>query len=193
MNIIKSGAEFDDVVFADIKPNEPAGNGFADLIITDSSEKPWLVIETKMLYKGEVKEQFDPYSPTVIRQAAKYAIDKGTPYFATTNGEDFVLFKTFEKFVPLGEREQRHYNLSTINLENFSKQLLHDLVKIERGVEKWSDVDNAFVARLKTLHNFIMPPYLDALNKIIDKNKDFSQNYSAWLKEASCNKSKSVK
>jgi hypothetical protein len=95
--------------------------------------------------------------------------------------------------VPLGEREQRHYNLSTINLENFSKQLLHDLVKIERGVEKWSDVDNAFVARLKTLHNFIMPPYLDALNKIIDKNKDFSQNYSAWLKEASCNKSKSVK
>lgn len=185
--VIKRNPCFDDVEFREAEINYPVNisgrNLEADIVIFDKNNRCWLVIETKRLVEGGYNEKFDPYSPTVIQQAAQYAIGLGAPFFATCNGEVLVLFETFKEFVPLPQRKQKSYYLRKFIPEEFAETLLQDLVNLKKGVTKWPPLDETFVARLKTLHQFISTPILESLKRILETDSKFRKIYSEWLEE----------
>ncbi|MFH8080467.1 MAG: N-6 DNA methylase, partial [Candidatus Aenigmatarchaeota archaeon] len=185
--IIKRSPRFDDIEFKEAEINYPVNvsgrNLEADIVIFDKNNRCWLVIETKRLVEGGYNEKFDPYSPTVIQQAAQYAIGLGAPFFATCNGEVLVLFETFKEFVPLPQRKQKSYYLRKFIPEEFAETLLQDLVNLKKGITKWPPLDETFVARLKTLHQFISGPILESLKRILETDSKFRKIYSEWLEE----------
>lgn len=179
-NALDKKDTYDGIRFTDVKPEHrtPSG-GKADIAIF-ADGKIWLVVEAKRLLDGRYIRQFDPYSPEVIKQAMGYAIELGAPYFATYNKNVLVLFKTYERFVPLPQRRQRHYDVKGLDLEVFSHQLLQDLINIDKEVIRWDADDIAFIERLHTFHNFIMPFVFESLKKAL-KDKKFAEEYKRWL------------
>ena len=137
------------------------GIGRGDLVVFDKSGKPWLVIETKSSLKTN-----DPLNPKVIDQAMRYANWLGTYYFATCDGRAFVLFDNKEK---------------EISLEAFAEKLLFDIVNLEQGIKKWSPPDEAFVARLKLLHERLVPLFARSIKEGMKKDLKFRKEYKEWL------------
>ena len=154
----------------------------ADIVVFDSSNRPWLVIEAKRNVAGEnYTRNFDPYSPKVVRQAYDYANQIGAPFFATYNGDMLVLFQTYEEFKPLLERKSKSYRVKDLSL--FAAELLKDVTSLKSGKEKWDELDDAFVSRAKHFHDRVTPPYLIALRKELKQNSRFSAAYSRWAEE----------
>ena len=130
-NVIEKKFSFDDIEFVDVKFEAPNIDGRPDLVIY-AVEKgrarafPLLVIETKRKVPY-LQRRFDPFSRDVIAQAERYATWLGAPYFATCNGELFVVFETFKEGVPLPERRLRHYKVSWPIDENFARFVLEEI------------------------------------------------------------------
>jgi len=185
--VIKRVPRFDGVQFKEVEMGYPVKTDgttkYADLAIFDKENKCWLVIETKRLTESGSLERFDPCSPSVIRQAAEYAINLGAPFFATCNGETLVIFETFKEFVPLPQRKQKSYYLRKFIPEDFAETLLQDLVQLKLGISKWPPLDEIFVARLKTFHQFIASPILESLKKMLEKDSKFEKKYKNWIDE----------
>lgn len=154
--------------------------GIPDLVIRDESNRPWLVIETKRVDRPSTN--IDPFSMTVIKQALSYAIDIGAPYFATCNRDILVLFKTFDKFKPITQREIKYYNLKSEDLKIFVKELLYDISNLQIGKATWSPPEEVLIGRFRALHELISP-ILEI--SIIDTLKDniFEKQYSRWLED----------
>lgn len=154
------------------------GIGRGDLVVFDKSGKPWLVIETKSSLKTN-----DPLNPKVIDQAMRYANWLGTYYFATCDGRAFVLFDNKEKGVSFWERKRVPlYDLTKeISLEAFAEKLLFDIVNLEQGIKKWSPPDEAFVARLKLLHERLVPLFARSIKEGMKKDLKFRKEYKEWL------------
>ncbi|MEM3874694.1 MAG: N-6 DNA methylase [Candidatus Bathyarchaeia archaeon] len=140
---------------------------------------PLLVIETKRKVPF-IDRKFDPYSIDVIRQASGYAMELGAPYFATCNGEVFVLFDTFTAGVPLPQRRLKHYKVSFD--EEFAKMLLEEVCRFRIGVGRWLELDDVFLQRLRTFHNFITPYILESLNQLLREDLKFKEEYIRWLR-----------
>lgn len=102
--------------------------GYADLVLFDTSNEPVLVIEAKRPDDEEARRETDPYAPSVIRQAFDYAAELGAPYFATYNGERFVLFRTFEEGRQLLQRSTKSYEVSSV--EKFAVTMLDEIARI---------------------------------------------------------------
>jgi len=170
--------------FTKVSPQYPVDGGFADLVVfakEDGIEKPIFVIETKRKTKEGVQYRFDPYSPKVIDQAAFYAMKIGAEYFATTNGEMFVSFKTFKTGVPLPERRVKPYKIQMRITNEVVKSILEDLTKLHFEVERWLPLDEVFVNRLQYFHSFIQPHVKRSLDyKLLDL--DFKKRYEDWVK-----------
>lgn len=183
MNIIDKGFSFGEIRFVDVKFEEPNIDGFPDLVVY-ASEKgkrpiPILVIETKrkVPYRSV---RFDPWDKNVIAQAERYATWLGAPYFATCNGDLFVLFETFKVGVPLPQRRVKDYRFSFD--EDFARMILEEVGKFRTGVGRWLPLDDVFVQRLRSFHRFITPYVHRAL---VDKVRDdlkFKERYVRWLR-----------
>jgi len=161
---------------------EPTINGRPDLVI-EAIEKgkklSLLVIETKRKVPF-VDRKFDPYSKDVIRQASGYAVELGAPYFATCNGDVFVLFDTFTAGVPLPQRRLNHYKVSFD--EEFARTILEEVCKLRTGLGKWLELDDIFLQRLRTFHTFITPFILKSLNQQLRDDLKFKEQYVKWLR-----------
>ncbi|MFQ6074748.1 MAG: restriction endonuclease subunit M [Candidatus Bathyarchaeia archaeon] len=167
-----------------MKPELNVDGGYADLVVfgkEDGIVKPFIVIETKRKTDKGTEYYFDPYSPKVIDQAAFYAMKIGADYFITTNGDVLVSFQTFKTGVPLPDRGVKPYDLRMRITEETITGILEDLAKIHIGIEKWLPLDEVFVNRLHTFHQFIMPYVQRGLkSKLLDI--DFKERYEDWLK-----------
>jgi len=180
-NLIEKKFSYNDIEFSDVR-YEPTINGRPDLVVEsiDKGKKiPLLVIETKRKVPY-IDRKFDPYSIDVIRQASGYAVELGSPYFATCNGEVLVLFDTFTAGVPLPQRRLKHYKVSFD--EEFAKTLLEEVCRFRIGVGKWLELDDVFLQRLRTFHTFITPFILESLNQRLREDTKFKEEYVRWLK-----------
>ena len=180
-NFIEKKFSYNGIEFVDVK-FEPTIDGRPDLVVEaiDKGKKiALLVIETKRKVPF-IDRKFDPYSIDVIRQASGYAVELGAPYFATCNGEVLVLFDTFTAGVPLPQRRLKHYKVSFD--EEFAKTLLEEVCRFRIGVGKWLELDDVFLQRLRTFHNFITPYILESLNQQLRENLKFKDEYVRWLK-----------
>jgi len=180
-NVITQKFSFNGIEFVDVR-FEPTINGRPDLVVEaiDKGKRiSLLVIETKRKVPF-IDRKFDPYSIDVIRQASGYAVDLGAPYFATCNGEVLVLFDTFTAGVPLPQRKLKHYKVSFD--EDFAKMLLEEVSRFRIGVGKWLELDDVFLQRLRTFHNFITPYILESLNQLLREDLKFKEEYIRWLR-----------
>jgi type I restriction enzyme M protein len=179
-NVIQRGESPPGIGFARSEPEYPIpGDGFADLVVYDRDSFPWLVIETKATTKAG-----DPYNPKVINQALGYASSLGAHYFATCDGQSFVLFDNKERGVPFWERKRLPpYDIAGKNLEAFVTALFADLNLLEEGARKWSGIDSAFVDRLKFLHQRFVPYLQRSLKQRALDDTQFKVSLEKWLKE----------
>ncbi len=180
VDVINSQKKFEDIEFE--KPRFEvtiSGIGRADIVLYDKSGKAWLVIETKTPLKTN-----DPFNPKVIDQAWRYADWLGAYFFATCDGRDFVLFDNKERGVSFWERKRiPPYDLRRSKLQDFARRLLNDIVQLELGTKKWSSIDEAFVSRLKLLHERFVPMIAVSLKRILKEDPKFKLNYKKWLDE----------
>jgi len=180
-NLIEKRFSFNEIEFIGVK-YEPTINGRPDLVVEaiDKGKKiALLVIETKRKVPF-IDRKFDPYSKDVIRQASGYAVELGAPYFATCNGEVLVLFDTFTAGVPLPQRRLKHYRVYFE--EAFAKTILEEVCRFRIGVGKWLELDDVFIQRLRTFHNFITPFVLESLDQELQENAKFKEEYVRWLR-----------
>lgn len=168
------------LVFDDVTPEYGENiNGFADIVIFDSDGSPAVVIEAKAPSgSSRSRSEIDPYAPKVIRQAFRYAGDLGAPYFATFNGDRLVVFDAYDEGVPLLQRSTKSYEISS--LEKFADTFLDELARIRAGDAKWDADDDAFVERIKSLHESISPEVREALAEKLDNNDEFRARFEAW-------------
>ena len=179
-NVIERTKDFPTIHFARSEPEYAVrGTGFADLVVFDQDKFPWITIETKATTKAG-----DPYNPKVISQALGYASSLGSSYFATCDGRTFVLFDNKERGVPFWERKRfPPYDLAGRSLETFAETLLRDIIRIETGESKWSTVDEAFVWRLKFLHERFVPYLERSLRRQVKADAGFKSKFEKWLLE----------
>lgn len=150
-------------------------NGRADLVVFDTDE-PVLVIEAKRP-DGTSGRDIDPYSPAVIRQAHGYASELGARFFATYNGERLVLFNTHEEGVPLLKRSTKSYDIG--NVEPFASTLLDEIARLEAGRTQWDSLDEAFIERVRSLHEQLKPELRAALTEQLD-HSEFHDSFVEW-------------
>ncbi|MEM0295418.1 MAG: N-6 DNA methylase [Candidatus Korarchaeum sp.] len=90
----KRGFTIDGVKFGEPRTQFPVNNRRADLAVLLEDGTPLLIIETKRKPDPyRVVRNIMPTSRPVIDQALLYATYSGAPYFATTNGCVFALFR----------------------------------------------------------------------------------------------------
>jgi len=178
-NAIKDEPRRGDRTYETVAPEYGDGiDGFADLIVFDDDDEPVLTIEAKKP-EGSNKRDIDPYSPKVIKQAFSYAAQIGSPYFATFNGDRFVLFNTFEEGAQLLERSTKSYEISS--LEKFADSILDEIARLEEGKEKWDSLDNAFIERVRSLHEQITQPMQSSLSDHLSEDESFRSDFVDWV------------
>lgn len=183
-NAIDAGVSYKGVTFERSEPEytkDLIGNQSADIVIFDTRGRPWLVIEAKKKLKKGYTRDIDPYSPKVIQQSLGYAQQLRTPFFATYNGDILVLFKTFEEFKPLLQSKSKSYKISDIAA--FASSLLQDIVSLHYGDEKWDQLDESFITRVKHFHGRLYPEYYESLKIALSKKKKFKKDFEKWVKE----------
>ena len=152
-------------------------DGRPDLVLFDTSDDPVLVIEAKRP-DGASGREIDPYAPAVIKQAHGYASQLGTPYFATFNGERLVLFNTHEQGVPLLQRSTKSYDIADV--EPFADTLLDEIARLEADRISWDSLDDAFIERVRTLHELLAPELGNELTAKIDADSEFRESFAEW-------------
>ena len=179
-NVIERVKEFPRIHFSRSEPEYGIlGNGFADLVVFDRDNFPWITIETKATTKAG-----DPYRPSVIKQSLDYASALGANYFATCDGKTFVMFDNKERGVPFWQRKRLPpYDLSGRSLESFAETLLRDIIRLEDGEAKWTGIDGAFVFRLKFLHDRFVPYLERAIHRHARGDPSFRGRLEKWLEE----------
>jgi len=185
-NLLGNGYTVSDITYSKIIPKQKLENlKEPDLLLEDSTSKPILVIETKRTEENSRTTSItDPFSQRVIEQAMGYAVQLGTPFFATCNKDIFVLFKTFKKFVPLSQRNHKIYYMKNYSdLETFATQLLEDITELQKPQSKvqWTPDHEFLIARLKYLHNILVPHFETTLNNTLKNNSKFAEQYREFI------------
>lgn len=177
---IEDQSEYGSVEFSDVRNEYGEGmDGFADIVLFDGDDDPFLVIEVK----PPDQDDKDPYKRNVVQQAFRYAGQLGAPYFATYNGERLVLFDSFESGRTLLERSTKSYQGIT-NVGDFTPYFLEQLGEIEAGDINWDALDKAFVERIRGIHESITPPLTDELTKKLDADDEFRNRFSNWVQDS---------
>lgn len=177
---IEEESTYGPIEFSDVR-NEYSGDmdGFADIVLFDSDNDPFLVIEVK----PPGQQDKDPYKRNVIQQAFRYAGQLGAPYFATYNGERLVLFDSFESGQTLLERSTKSYQGIT-DVGDFTPYFLEQLGQMEAGDINWDALDKAFVERIRGIHESITPPIEDALTEKLERDDEFRSQYATWVQDS---------
>ena len=152
-------------------------DGRADLVLFDTNDDPALVIEAKRP-GGAPSRDIDPYAPAVIKQAHGYASQLGTPYFATYNSKRLVLFSTHEQGVPLLDRASKAYDIADVG--PFADTLLNEIARLEAEQISWDSLDEAFIKRMRTLHELLTPELETELAAKLDADSEFRESFVEW-------------
>ena len=154
--------------------------GNADLVVFDKKDRPWLVIEMKRLNKDKVIRNIDPFSPKVIKQAYEYANQLGAPYFATSNGDNCIVFQTIQKFISIIDRQAKAYKIT--NLEEFALELLIQIDQLEANRTEWDSNEKLIVIRLKSIHDQLIDKIVEGIVNSLKKDKKFKFDFVNWMK-----------
>ena len=177
-NAIDEDSDRGSITYGTVAPEYSTDEGQADLVVFDQRNSPVLVIEAKRPGDRGTRSDTDPYAPSVIRQAFGYAAELGAPYFATYNGERLVLFQTFEEGKHLLQRSTKSYVIAGV--ETFADTLLDEVARIRAGDEGWDSLDNAFVERIRSLHELITPELETALAERLADDSEFRGSFVSW-------------
>lgn len=178
-NAVEDQPTREGITFGDITPEYGEDiDGFADLVVFDDTGDPVIVIEAKSPDDERMRRDTDPYSPKVIRQAFRYAGDIGAPYFCTFNGNRLVVFNAYEEGVPLLQRSTKSYVISSP--EQFGDTLLDEIARIKIGDSEWDSNDDAFIERVRALHEQITPRLESSLAEYIDASEEFRESFHEW-------------
>jgi len=175
-NAIEENATRGNITYGKARPEYNEGiSGRADIVVFDDDGDPVFVVEAKRPDGGR---DIDPYAADVIRQAFGYAGDLGAPYFCTYNGERLVVFDAFEEGVPLLERSQKSYDIA--NPEEFADTLLSEVARLTKGEERWDTLDDVFIGRVNSLHEYVWPRLNDSLESHLEDDSEFKSNFKSW-------------
>lgn len=180
MNAIEEESYREGMEFGDARPEYGEDiDGFADIVLFDGSGDPIVVIEAKAPGgSSRSRKEIDPYSPNVIRQGFRYAGDLGAPYFCTFNGGRLVVFDAYEEGVPLLQRSTKSYEVTSLN--KFADTFLDEIGRIRAGDAQWDADDDAFVERMKSLHEKISPKLESELSNHLEEDREFRDRFERW-------------
>jgi type I restriction-modification system DNA methylase subunit len=179
-NAIEDEPRRNGITFGEIRPEYGENiNGFADIVLFEDDGSPAIVIEAKAPNgSSRSRREVDPYAPKVIRQAFRYAGDIGAPYFCTFNGDRLVVFDAYEEGVPLLQRSTKSYEISS--LEKFADTFLSEIARIRAGDAQWDADDDAFVERIRSLHESVTPELEGSLADHIEEDEEFQSRFEEW-------------
>ncbi len=174
-NAIEKCPRYHGISFGSVIPEKSVGLRRADIVVEDEMGRCLLVIEAKRESKHGVDRDLDPYSPRVIQQASEYAFALGADFFATYNGQVLVLFRTFEKGVPLLHRKSRAYEVKSPRI--FASELLEQVAALSAGKIGWEPDPRAFVNRLRLFHQRLAK---EMLKYVKSPTKHFEEVFQKW-------------
>ncbi|MHA1722950.1 MAG: N-6 DNA methylase, partial [Candidatus Baldrarchaeia archaeon] len=168
----------------------PINSRRADVaVILAEGKKPLLIIETKRKYekRGYYRaiRKIMPTSRVVIEQALWYAVYSGAPYFATTNGRVFALFRrpeTGEKFSFSTHRIVVKERI-VVN-EEFAEELLITVAKLYRQVPvAVTPLDWSFIIVLRDFVNWLSEVVEPLIRKKLKTDEAFKAEYEKFAEE----------
>jgi len=177
-NAIEDQPRRGQITYGNTRPEYSEGiSGRADLVVFGESNDPVLVIEAKKPGDSGNRD-IDPYSPDVIEQALEYATKLGAPFSATYNGSRLVLFQTLEPGKPFLQRATKSYEISSVS--KFAGELLNEVSRFESEQAQWDSLDDAFIKRVKALHEYVSPQINDSLQNKIKGDESFQTSFEEW-------------
>ncbi|MDI6847914.1 MAG: N-6 DNA methylase [Candidatus Bathyarchaeia archaeon] len=186
----KRGFTIDGVRFDEPKTQYPVSGRRADVaVVLAEGKKPLLIIETKRKYeeRGYFKatRKIMPTSRVVIDQALWYAMYSGAPYFATTNGRVFALFRRPEA----GER----FSFDTHRIiikervvidEEFAEEILVTVARLYRQVPvAVTPLDWSFIIVLRDFVNWLSEAVEPLIQKKLRVDEAFKAKYEKFAEE----------
>ena len=166
----------------------------ADLVIWEDKNrtKTACVIELK-------RPEYNGYSLELTDNAMRKANFLGSPFFATWNINEFVLWETFEEGTPLLDRRRWHKDVAAIKrieevkrraveekLKKFLREFLtkdfFEICYVKKEVPTLP-LDRIFIDRLKSAVNSFYIRISEDLQEKYQKSKDFRQRLSDWFTE----------
>ncbi|MEA2033704.1 MAG: N-6 DNA methylase [Euryarchaeota archaeon] len=166
----------------------------ADLVIWEdkSRTKTACIIELK-------RPEYNGYSLELTDNAMRKANFLGSPFFATWNVNEFVLWETFEEGTPLLDRRRWHKDVVAIKwidevkrraveekLKKFLREFLtKDFVEIcyVKKEVPTLPLDRIFIDRLKSAVNSFYIRISEDLQEEYQKREDFKQRLNDWFRE----------
>jgi len=166
----------------------------ADLVIWEDKNrtKTACVIELK-------RPEYNGYSLELTDNAMRKANFLGSPFFATWNINEFVLWETFEEGTPPLDRRRWHKDVAAIKrieevkrraveekLKKFLREFLtkdfFEICYVKKEVPTLP-LDRIFIDRLKSAVNSFYIRISEDLQEKYQKSKDFRQRLSDWFTE----------
>ena len=195
LNWLKEIIEEEKLPF-EVEQEVPAGTKGerADLVIWEDKNrtKTACVIELK-------RPEYNGYSLELTDNAMRKANFLGSPFFATWNINEFVLWETFEEGTPLLDRRRWHKDVAAIKrieevkrraveekLKKFLREFLtrdfFEICYVKKEVPTLP-LDRIFIDRLKSAVNSFYIRISEDLQEKYQKSKDFRQRLSDWFTE----------
>ncbi|MEA2075177.1 MAG: N-6 DNA methylase, partial [Euryarchaeota archaeon] len=166
----------------------------ADLVIWEDKNrtKTACVIELK-------RPEYNGYSLELTDNAMRKANFLGSPFFATWNINEFVLWETFEEGTPLLDRRRWHKDVIAIKridevkrraveekLKKFLREFLtkdfFEICYVKKEVPTLP-LDLIFIDRLKSAVNSFYIRISEDLQEEYQKSEDFKQRLNDWFRE----------
>ncbi|MEM3697881.1 MAG: N-6 DNA methylase [Candidatus Bathyarchaeia archaeon] len=186
----KRGFTVDGVRFDEPKTQFPVNGRRADLaVILAEGKKPLLIIETKRKYeeKGYYRavRNIMPTSRVVIDQALWYAIYSGAPYFATTNGRVFALFRRPEAGEKFSFDTHRILVRERITInEEFAEEILVTVARLYRQVPvAVTPLDWSFIVVLRDFVTWLSEAIEPLIRKKLKTDEEFKTQYERFAEE----------
>ncbi len=186
----KRGFTVDGVRFDEPKTQFPVNGRRADLaVILAEGKKPLLIIETKRKYdeKGYYRavRNIMPTSRVVIDQALWYAIYSGAPYFATTNGRVFALFRRPEAGEKFSFDTHRILVRERITInEEFAEEILITVARLYKQVPvAVTPLDWSFIVVLRDFVTWLSEAVEPLIRKKLKADEEFKAQYEKFAEE----------
>ncbi|ELY72554.1 N-6 DNA methylase [Natronobacterium gregoryi SP2] len=80
--------------------------------------------------------------------------------------------------MPLLERSQKSYEIS--DPEEFASTLLDEIGRLAAGDQRWDALDNIFIDRVNTLHEYVTPRLEDSMEEHLEQDDEFNEDFKKW-------------
>jgi len=186
----KRGFTVDGVRFDGPKTQFPVDGRRADLaVILAEGKKPLLIIETKRKYEERgyyrAVRNIMPTSRVVIDQALWYATYSGAPYFATTNGRVFALFRRPEASEKFSFDTHRILVRERVTInEEFAEEILITVARLYKQVPvAVTPLDWSFIVVLRDFVTWLSEAVEPLIRKKLKTDEEFKAQYEKFAEE----------